>query len=109
MFGTHHKFRCRDRRSRRPGLEHLEGRALLTLINFDNLPAMVPGPGIIPVADRLSNQLANQGVIFSTGLGADYVPVVGPSDGTSPPNEIWMAAPDNTLVLYSPYSVVSMK
>jgi hypothetical protein len=67
---------------------------------------MVPGPGTIPVADRLSNQLANQGVIFSTGLGADYVPVVSPGDATSPPNEIWMATTNNTLVLYSPYYTV---
>ncbi len=111
LFSTH-SFR-RDRklsearhRRRLWVLENLEARALLTLINFDNLPAMVPGPGTIPVADRLSNQLGNLGVTFSTGLGADYVPVVGPSDGTSPPNSIWMAAPDNTLVLYEPYYVV---
>src|SRR5262249_61270645 len=103
MFGIH-RFSA-NRRARRAGrgpasrfthhrscprrawtLEALEDRTLLTLINFDNLPAMVPGPGTIPVADRLSNQLANLGVIFSTGLGADYVPVVGPSDGTSPPH-----------------------
>ncbi len=77
-----------------------------TLINFDNLPAMVPGSGIIPVADRLSNQLANEGVTFSTAMGADYVPVVGPSDAVSPPNQIWLATTGNTLVLSLPYYAV---
>src|SRR5262249_62017747 len=101
MFGTQRNNRCRDRRSLRPRLEALEGRQLLTTINFDNLPAMVPGPGTIPVEDRLSNQLDNQGVIFSTGLGAGYVPVVGPSDGTSPPNSIWRDAWHPTLGMYS--------
>ncbi len=77
-----------------------------TFINFDNLPAIAPGSGFIPVADRLSNQLSNLGVTFSTGLGADYVPVVGPSDAVSPPNQIWLATTDNTLVLSLPYYAV---
>jgi hypothetical protein len=81
------------------------------VINFDNLPAsssFLQGSVISPAA-QLSNQLANQGVIFSTGLGADYVAVVplGVGHATSGPNGISMAATDNTVTYNAPdYTVI---
>ena len=78
-----------------------------TLIDFDNLPAtsgFFQGTEIAPQA-QLSNQLENQGVIFSTGLGANYVAVVplGLGHATSGTNGISMAAPDNTVTYDAPY------
>src|SRR5262245_52658661 len=113
MFGTHHRFRCRDRRSFQPRPENLEERALLTatVINFDNLPAsssFLQG-SVISAQAQLSNQLANQAVVFSTGLGANYVAVVplGLGHATSGTNGISMAATDNTVTYDAPdYTVI---
>jgi hypothetical protein len=102
---THHRSRPR----RAWTLEALEDRTLLTLINFDNLPAMpFGGSAIIPAYAQLSTQLANQGVIFSTGLGADYVGVIalGIGHATSGANGIGMATKDNTIAFSSPYYTV---
>jgi hypothetical protein len=82
-----------------------------TLINFDNLPAngsYIQG-SVISAQAQLSNQLENQGVIFSTGMGADYVAVVplGLGHATSGTNGISMAATDNTVTYDAPdYTVI---
>jgi hypothetical protein len=82
-----------------------------TFINFDNLTAtsgFFEGTAIAAQA-RLSDQLANRGVIFSTGKGTDYVAVVplGEGHATSGTNGISMASTDEEVTYSVPcYTVI---